>query len=340
MSATTSDLLPSIVVLGTGGTISTSVEDRLELVDYSSTGVRSSAEQVVASVPEVAQLARVTALDPLSVSSLALTFEDWRSVAEEIERQSEDSAAISGFLVLCGTASLEEFAYFLQLTLAVPPPVVVVGALRPLNALSSDAQMNLLNAVRVAIAPSTREAGVLVASNDRIHDPRDVVKAGHHRVDAFQSPTFGPLGYIDPDGTVVIGRVPTHQRCPTPPFPLNSLPSELPRVDIAMSYAGGDGTAIRAFGAAGAAGIVCAGFGGGRMTPAEVAAAHDLAQQGVLIVQSSRSFGGRVLPRVEAAEERFVQADDLSPQKARVLSTLILTRERNRAEIERLLSEC
>ena len=181
-----------------------------------------------------------------------------------------DDPAIAGIVIGHGTASLEETAYFLSLTLKVAVPVVVVGSQRPASALSTDAGLNLVNAVRVAASEEARGLGALVLLNDEIQAARDVTKTSTGRMQTFRSADFGALGHADGDRLAWYAR-PLRRLAPDTEFDIRAL-AALPRVDIAYSYAGADGTAVRAFTAAGAKGIVLAGFAPGFVTPGDAAA--------------------------------------------------------------------
>jgi L-asparaginase len=115
--------------------------------------------------------------------------------------------------------------------------------------------------------------------------------------------------------------------------------TELPRVDIAASYAGADGAAVRAFMAAGARAIVSASLPPGVTTPAETEALLEARRHGVLIVVSSRAGSGRVLPRTHLRRQGLVVADNLTPQKARVLAMLALTRTDDPSDVQRFFDE-
>jgi L-asparaginase len=145
------------------------------------------------------------------------------------------------------------------------------------------------------------------------------------------------LGYADPDGRVAIYRKPSRRHAPDTEFDVRGR-TELPRVDIATSYAGAEGAAIRAFVAAGARAIVSASLAPGVTTPAETDALHDARRRGVLIVISSRAGSGRVLPR-KTLHGGFVAADNLTPQKARVLAMLALTWTDDPAVVQRMFEE-
>src|SRR5881409_869110 len=218
------------------------------------------------------------------------------------------------------------------------PTVVLVGSQRPASGLSSDAGLNLLNAVRVAGAQEARGLGVLVLLNDEVQAAREVTKASTLRLETFRSPDLGMLGYADPDGRVAIYRRPVRRHAPGTEFDVRGR-ADLPRVDIAASYAGADGTAISAFVAAGARAIVSASLAPGVTTPAETEALLEARRRGVLVVFSSRAGSGRVLPRTVLREQGFAVADNLNPQKARVLAMLALTRTDDVAEVQRMFDE-
>jgi L-asparaginase len=198
--------------------------------------------------------------------------------------------------------------------------------------------MNLLNAVRVAGAPEARGLGVLVLLNDEIQAAREVTKTSTYRLETFRSPDLGMLGYADPDGRVAIYRRPTRRHAPDTEFDVRGV-TDLPRVDIALAYAGADGAAVRAFVTAGARAIVSAGLAPGVTPTAQTNALLEARQAGVVIVQSTRAGSGRVLPRAVLAERGFVAADNLNPQKARVLAMLALTVSADRGAIQRMFDE-
>ena len=329
---------PSVFVLGTGGTITMDGPSRWDLVDYAHRGRRVGIEELVSTIPELERVAQVTARELTANNSLGFTSQDWLRWAETITQLATDEQP-DGFVIVHGTASLEEAAYFLSLVLKIPQPVVFVGAQRPFSGLSSDGFLNLYNGVTAAASPVMKETGVTVAFNEQIHTARDVTKAINHRVEAFQSRTYGPVGYVESGGVVDVARRMIRRYGTETPFELSKI-SALPRVDIAYSYAEADGTAIDAFIRAGAQGVVCAGFAPGRLTPAEEAAASEAIANGIAIVQASRSGAGRVLARQAAAERGFILANDLIPQKARILLALALTQTRSNAEIQALFDSC
>jgi L-asparaginase len=256
----------------------------------------------------------------------------------EISRAAAMAPKIDGVVIMHGTSTLEETAYFLHLAVKVPVPVVLVAAQRPPNGLGSDAASNLANALRVAADPTSRALGALVVMNDEIHSAREVTKASNFRLHAFQTPEFGILGNVEPDGTVSIYRRPARRHAPDTEFEPQAL-QELPPVEIVYSYAGASAKAVEAFVQAGSKGIVVAGMPPGRASPAQRTALVKAAQSGVIVVQCSRAGSGRIVQRSEDREAGFVPADNLNPQKARVLAILALTRSTEPQEITRMFAE-
>ena len=211
----------------------------------------------------------------------------------------------------------------LNLTVKVAVPVVLVGSQRPASALGSDAGMNLVGAIRTAASPEACGMGVLVVLNDGIQASREVTKSSTLRLQAFRSPDFGVLGHADAD-RVSFYRAPLRRRAPDTEFDIRGLDA-LPRVDIVYAYTEADGTAVRAFVAAGARGIVSAGFAPGLPTPGDEEALAEAVRAGVVVALSSRAGGGRVVSNWRARENGFIVADNLNPQKARILLALALT---------------
>jgi L-asparaginase len=327
---------PMIAAIGCGGTISSLGRDSTDVLDYPDFGNKLAIEDVIGRVAEVAAIAEVLPVPFRSVGSTAIGPSEWLELAATIHRLAAERPEIAGFVVAHGTATLEETAYFLHLVLKTDKTVVLVGAQRPASALGSDASINLFGAVRVAIDPAARGLGVLVALNDEIQSAREATKTSTYRLQTFRSPDFGALGHIDGDG-VQIYRRPTRRHSPDTEFDVGRI-GALPRVDIAYSYGGADATVVDALVAAGARGIVTAGFAPGIPAPVERQALERAAKAGVVIVQSSRAGSGRVAPRRYLRESGMVAADNLNPQKARILLMLALTRTAEINDIQRIFA--
>jgi L-asparaginase len=328
--------LPRIAFIGTGGTMASLGRSPLDIQDYSVIGQVMDAPTILKRLPEVAGIADVFPVPYSAVISSRIGFKDWRALVLQCDQLVAEEPGLAGIVIGHGTSSMEETAYALSLALKVPVPVVMVGAQRPASGLSTDAPMNLLNAIRVAASPEARGQGVLLLLNDEIHAARDVSKTSTWRMQTFRTPDFGVLGHADAD-RIAFYRRPLRRAAPDTEFDIRALDA-LPRVDIAYSHADADGTAIRAFVAAGARGIVSAGFAPGMPTPAEAEALEEAVRQGVTVVQSSRVGSGRVVQGEKMARSGILAADNLTPQKARVLLAMALTVTKDPAEVTRIFA--
>lgn len=326
---------PRVGVIFTGGTIDSVGKDRLDLAWYLEAGKRLNSEQFMAKIPELNQLADIVEIPFRRLPSQALVDRDWLELLRHVQDHLADDS-ISGIVITHGTNTLEETAYFLNLTVKSEKPVVVVGSMRPSSAVSADGYLNFVNAVRVAAAPQSRGLGCLVVMNDLIFPARDVTKNSTYRVQAFESRDLGPLGVADADGKVLYYSRPTRPHTLASEFDVDGLES-LPRVDIVVSYVGADGVMIEAAARAGARAIVSAATGAGRPTPAEDAMFDKLHREiGLLMCLSSRVASGRVVRSPGLQSRGFVAADNLPPWKARLLLSLALTRTTVASDIQRL----
>ena len=188
---------PIVYVLSTGGTIAGSGSSATDLSNYKPGAILG--EQLVKAVPQISQIADVRVEQIVNVRSSDLTIENWLTLAKRIQAILKETPSVSGFVVTSGTNTLEETSYFLNLTVRSDRPVVLVGAMRPATAISADGPLNLLNAVKTAIAPESRGKGGLIVLNDEINAARDTTKTNTLRVETFRAPELGILGYVDED---------------------------------------------------------------------------------------------------------------------------------------------
>ncbi len=308
--------LPKVAVIGTGGTIASLGAHDLDVVDYVSNKSMIHVDEIIELFPQVRRVAEVIPVPFRAIPSPEINFDDWRELVVRMDALVAERPDLAGIVVTHGTASLEETAYVLHLTVKVDIPVVVVGSQRPSSALSTDAGFNLLNAIRTAASPDSRGMGVLTVLNDEIQSAREVTKTSTYRMQTFRSPDFGCLGHADGD-RIAFYRRPLRRGAPDTEFDIRTA-TEMPRVDIAYSYTGSDGTAAQAFVDAGAKGIISAGFAPGFCGPGDERVLKQAVLDGVVVVQSTRAGSGRTILSKNLRELGFLVADNLNPPESPV----------------------
>ena len=326
---------PRVHILGTGGSISGIGPHRLDYTLYPEVGKKLTVAQMLERIPEARELAEVSGEDLLQVGSPSIGPKEWLQLADRIHALLAAPNPPAGYVITHGTATLEETAYFLHLAVKSDRPVVVTGAMRPPSALGTDADLNLLDAIRLAAAPDAAGRGVLTILNNEIQSARDVTKSNAFRVDTFDSRDFGVLGYVDSDARVLFYRSVTRPHTAATTFDVRGR-KDLPRVDIVHSYAGADGVLVDALTARRPDGMVLVGFGGGSYPAAFLDAGKRAVQAAIPVVLATRSWNGRVVLTPKKDDDGFIVCDDLMPQKARILLMLALTVTREREAIQEM----
>lgn len=323
---------PRVTVLATGGTIAGSGASATE-AGYAS--ARLSIEAMLAGVPGLGDLAAIRGEQVANVGSQDMTFAIMIALANRINALLLDGG-VDGVVVTHGTDTMEETAYFLNLTVKSRKPVVMTGAMRPATAISADGPLNLYNAVAVAADPAAAGRGVLVVMNDRIHGAHSLTKTNTTSVETFLSPLTGFIGTVN-YGRPQYFRTPFRRHSESSEFDLAGV-TDLPRVDILYACADMPADLVDCSVGRGARGIVIAGDGNGNMSAATLARAARAAARGIVIVRSSRVSSGTVGRNVEVDDDRlgFIASDELNPAKARILLMLALLKNRSPAEIQQL----
>jgi len=226
-------LLPRVFVLATGGTIASQYDP-----DTGALAPALSGEEIVQAVPGLSGVARVSVEQIANVGSRDMTPEIWRTLSSRANELLA-SDEVSGVVVTHGTDTLEETAYFLDLTVTTDKPVVVVGAQRAPTFFDTDGPRNLLDAVRVAVSEEAVGMGTLVVMNGQINAAREVTKTNTPDVETFKALDFGALGVADVEA-VRFYRAPLRRQT----IPLGES-DRLPRVEIVSQYAGSDGRLIQ-----------------------------------------------------------------------------------------------
>lgn len=323
---------PNIVILATGGTIAGEAKSDLATTGYQAGSL--GIEVLINAVPELKNIANISGEQVANIDSSNMTDEIWLTLANKINSLLS-SSNVDGIVITHGTDTMEETAYFLNLVIKSNKPIVLTGAMRPATAMSADGPKNLYNAVCLAGDKNARNKGVMVAMNDKIYSAREVSKTHTLNVETFKSPNNGEIGYIV-DGKAFFNSLSIKPHTKDSPFSVKGL-KELPKVDIVYTYSNdGSKVAVEAFLNAGTKGLVVAGSGAGNI--------HEnqknyliklLAQKRLVVAKSSRVGSGLVPLSEEEIQQGFISANNLNPQKARILLMLALTKTNSTKEIQK-----
>jgi L-asparaginase len=324
---------PNITILATGGTIAGAAATGTQS-GYTSGAVGIDA--MVKGVPGIEKLANIKGEQISNVGSQDMSFDIMLKLAKRIN-ELLPTQGVDGIVITHGTDTMEETAYFLNLTVKSDKPVVLVGSMRPSTAVSADGPLNLYNAVAVAADPKAKGRGVLVVMNDQIHAAHSLTKTSTTAVQTFMSPLRGLVG-VTAYGKNDWYNNPPWKHTAQSEFDVSNV-TKLPRVDVVFADADMSPDLIDASVNAGAKGIVIAGVGNGNMNKPSVDAAAAAVKKGVVVVRSSRVATGMVDRNVEVNDDQlgFVASDELNPQKARILLSLsLLNPSRQPAQIQEL----
>ena len=309
-------------LVATGGTIS------------NRTGGRLTAEELVNLIPELPRYATPEFEQFANVASSQLTLEQWLNLARRINELFKGDSELAGVVVTSGTDTLEELAYFLNLTVRDARPVAVVGSMRNPSTVGYEGAANLLEGFRVAADPASRGRGVMVVLNDEINASREVTKTDALRLQTFQSRAYGVLGVVDRDRVVYYRKVERRHTADSE-FDISGV-AQLPRVDVLLTYQGASGDLIKAAVDAGAKGIVIATAGAGATSGTQGEGMQYAASKGVPVVITTRTGSGRI---AGGGRGNSVAGQDLSPIKARILLMVALTKTSDPSELRRIFSE-
>lgn len=320
-----------VLLIATGGTIAMRKDARGKAVPA------VSGHDLLASLPALVQEADWEVFDFSNLASCNISPERMLELAGEIEHRLLADPDIQGVVVTHGTDTLEETAYFLDLTIRDSRPIILTASQRDASERDSDGPRNLRGAMLIALDRHARGRGVVIALNEEIHAARDVRKLHTSSVDAFSSGEIGALGNID-NGDVI-----WHRR-PEPTVKLG-LPEHLADVGIIKAYTGMPVGQIEMFIKQGLSGLVIEAFGRGNLPPQMVPEIEQTVSQGVPVVITSRCLFGRTAPvygypgggaDLERAGAWF--ASDLSTEKVRLLMAIALAQGIPLAQIKSMLA--
>ena len=308
---------PRILVLGTGGTIAGAGSNATGAA-YRPGGL--SLEVLVGHLAALGLSAQLARQEIARIGSQDIGFAEWRALHAACAAALADPA-VDGIIITHGTDTAEETGFLLDLTLPPAKPVVLVGAMRPADAVGADGMRNFANAVKVASDPAAAGRGVMLVMGDAVLAARDARKAATSSIDAFRSFPRGALARVTPASLDWFG--PPHRAGEGARYP---FPEELPRVAILTAGAGMDDQPVAALLGIGAKGIVLAGMGQGNAPARVIRALARAAANGVPVVRSTRVDEGLVDRNVEVDDDSLglVAARALGPAKARVLLMVLV----------------
>ena len=323
----------SVYVIALGGTIASAPVNQVQTTGYSQ--ICFDADALIGCIPGIREQVDLNAEQLAAIDSSDMTDALLLQLAKRInELLSEDG--IDGVVVTHGTDTMEETAFFLNLTVQNKKPVILTGAMRPTSVLSADGPLNLYNAILAAADPKSTGKGVLVCMNDQILPARDVVKTSTYRVDTFQCAEYGPLGTVI-GGKLRYGYAPSRTHTADSAFDITGL-TELPRVEIVYTHISCGDIMLRAAMESGCHGIVIAGTGNGSSPKSIRQLCLERSEGRPVVVRASRVAGGYVSANGLFADEIHgtIAAADLPPHKARILLQLALTKTNNLEELREI----
>ena len=323
----------NIVIIGTGGTIAGAGEAATNTAAYQSAVV--PVDKIIASVPQISKIANVKGEQIFQIGSESFNNERLVKLAKRVSEVLK-MPDVDGVVITHGTDTIEETAYFLNLTIKSDKPVVAVGSMRPGTALGADGALNLYDAVLVASNPASKGKGTLVVLNDEIHTGRDVTKTNTFKTETFRSP-FGPLGYVV-EGRTLFYRLPARPHTLQTEFDIDKI-DKLPEVAVIYAYGNVNPASVDAAVKNGAKAIVYAGTGNGSVGDYMVDSLKAARAKGVQVIRASRTGSGVVVRNGEQPDDKYdwIVTDDQNPQKARILTALALTRTQDPKALQQIL---
>jgi L-asparaginase len=321
---------PRVIILATGGTIA-GAGKAADRAGYEAGKI--PIDDLVGAIPSVKKIADISGEQISSIGSQDMTIDIWKKLAVRANEIFDKNQA-DGIVITHGTDTQEETAYFLDLLISSDKPVVLTGSMRPATAISADGPKNLYDAITIAASPKAKGKGVIVSFNEGIFDGRDVMKMSTTKVNAFFSPNTGPIGQVY-DGKVEFYQASMREVNVRTPFTV-TVDTKLPRVDIVYMYADAPSDQIDLLVSRKVDGIVIAGVGNGNFNKAYMDAVKRAVAAGIIVCRASRTPSGRVVleDEINDAELGTIVSDDLTPQKARILLMLGLTKTRDKKQLQ------
>lgn len=308
--------MEKVLLIATGGTIAMR-KDQWGKVVPAVTG-----HDLLESLPNLKKEANWEIVDFSNVASCNINLERMSELSQVINQSFQDPF-LKGVIITHGTDTLEETAYFLDLTIKDNRPVVLTASQRDASESDSDGPRNLRNSMLIALDPQAKGRGVVIALNEEIHAARDVRKLHTSHVDAFSSGELGSLGSIDSQDVL-------WHRKPEPTIKFD-LPHRLAKVIICKAYTGMSSRILECMVDSSVEGAVIEAFGRGNLPPEVVPGIQGIADRGIPVVITSRCLFGRTAPAygypgggADLERQGAFFAADLSTEKVRIFLSIAL----------------
>ncbi|WAA10537.1 asparaginase [Fervidibacillus albus] len=318
--------MKKILVLHTGGTISMYEDEKTGAVKP------FGQNPLIEKTKEISTLAELIVESPFHLPSPHITPREMLILKKRIDHHLQHSG-IDGVVITHGTDTLEETAYFLELTVHTDIPIIVTGAMRSTNEVGADGLYNFMTSVRTAIHDDAAKKGVLVVMNDEIHTAKNVTKTHTSNISTFQSPQFGPIGMITKKD-IVFHREPVRER-------KLSVHNLTKKVELVKAYAGMDDFLFTILSERKIDGLVIEALGQGNLPPKCLPGLKKLLDQQIPVVLVSRCFNGIVEDiyayeggGAELKKMGVIFSNGLNGQKARIKLQIVLD-SKGKEEIDR-----
>ena len=265
----------------------------------------------------------VNVIDVFQLPSMHIGFSEWAVLKKAIEKELADET-VDGIVVTHGTDTLEETAYFLDLTIDDHRTIVVTGSQRSPDDIGTDVYSNLRNSVYVSVDRTLRGVGTVVVFNERIYSAKYVKKVHSSNLQGFDSFGHGYLGIIDNNVVSVYQKPIDHE--------VKKVGSSIPRVDIVKCFSGQDGLLIDLLVQGGVKGIVLEAAGRGQISPYMVDSIEKAVAKGVVVLLTTSAEEGRVYPSYgylgsahDLMQKGVLLGSDYDSKKARIKLAVLLS---------------
>ena len=309
-------MVQKVVLITTGGTIASKRNEFNKLESG-----KMSGDEILA-LCDLDNDIEIELIDLFQLPSMHMTFENLNRLNEVIHEELQDENVL-GIVITHGTDSLEETAYFLDLTINDNRPIIVTGSQKSSEDVGTDVYSNLRNSILVAASKQAKNIGTCVVFNEKIFHAKYVKKSHSSSINGFGTIGYGMLGYIDNDEVIIYQK------------PANTeyyvIKQKYPTVELIYSYLGASSTILDFLLETDVEGIVLVGAGRGQVSPKMVESIEKMCEKGIKVVLTTSTEEGRVFPTYDyygsannLQKMGVIMGGDFDPKKARIKLMLML----------------